>query len=297
MFDVERREGPIPTLVLSDSEGPSTATLAPARGGMMIGLAVGGHDGGDPHAPPRELLYLDRQTFEDPSANVRGGAPVLFPSPGKLTGDAWSWGGAHGTLRQHGFARNLPWDVAATGTDDGAWAKLELVASATTRANYPWDFRASLTYRLRGRALAIEIEVENEDRSPMPFGTGFHPYFAVRDADKSRVRIASKATRAFDNAAKQEIAFKGFDLTAAEVDLHLLDHGSTDASLILDDLTILIRGSAEITRWVVWTLRGRDFVCVEPWTCPGNALNTGDELIVLGPGETRRMRVEIVRGG
>ena len=30
----------------------------------------------------RELLYLDRKTFADPAANVRGGNPVLFPSPG-----------------------------------------------------------------------------------------------------------------------------------------------------------------------------------------------------------------------
>jgi galactose mutarotase-like enzyme len=288
MFAVDHREGPIPTLVLSDTDGPSTAVLAPGRGGMMIQLSLAG----------RELLYLDRATFEDQAANVRGGVPVLFPTPGKLAGDTWSRGGATGTLRQHGFARNLPWTIAAigTGTDDGAWATLRLDAGPATLPSYGWDFRAEITYRLRGRAVALEISVENRGHAPMPFGFGFHPYFVVRDADKAKVRIPTGATRAFDNARKQDIGFTGFDLTAAEVDLHLLDHGATAASLAIDDLSVDLRGSADFTHWVVWTLRGRDFVCLEPWTCPGNALNTGERLLVLSPGETRRMSLSIGRG-
>ncbi len=283
MHTVERRDGPIPTLVLTDKEAGSTAVLAPGRGGMLTELRVAG----------RELLYLDRQTFDDPAANVRGGVPVLFPSPGKLAGDAWAWGGAHGSMKQHGFARNLPWEISATGTGDGAFATLTLQSTETTRALFPWDFRADYTYRLRGRGVAVEMRIENRGAAPMPFGAGFHPYFAVPDADKARARIATQATRAFDNVQKREVAFTGFDLTAAEVDLHLYDHGSTDGSLVVGDLTISLRGSAELTHWVVWTLRGKDFVCVEPWTCPGNALNSGDRLIVLAPGEARELRLAI----
>jgi galactose mutarotase-like enzyme len=42
---------------------------------------------------------------------------------------------------------------------------------------------------------------------------------------------------------------------------------------------------------VVWTLAGRDFVCVEPWTAPADALNTGESLITLAPGESRDLWV------
>jgi galactose mutarotase-like enzyme len=286
MFTVEQRDDPpISTLLLSDTAAGSTAVLAPARGGMLLQLAVAG----------RELLYLDRATFDDPRANVRGGVPVLFPSPGKLDGDAWAWGGARGALKQHGFARNLPWEVTASGADEGAFATLTLVSNDATRAHFPWDFRADYTYRLRGRAVACEARIENRGDTPMPFGAGFHPYFAVPDADKPGARIATRATRAFDNVAKREIAFAGFDLGAAEVDLHLLDHGSTEGSLIAGDLGVAVRCSADFTHWVVWALRGRDFVCLEPWTCPGDALNTGERLIVLRPGEARSLRVEISR--
>jgi galactose mutarotase-like enzyme len=269
------------TLVLRNGE--SFAVLVPERGGMVVGLKIDG----------RELLYLDRRTLDDPAANVRGGIPVLFPSPGKLAGDAWSRDGRHGAMKQHGFARNLPWEVTATGDEGGPFATLRLRSSEATRAQYPWDFVATYTYRLRGRSLAIEMRIENTGASPMPFGAGFHPYFAVSQADKARTRIPTKATRAFDNKEKREIAFTGLDLTLPEVDMHLHDHGGSEASLLAPDLAVTLRGSPDFAHWVAWTLAGKDFVCLEPWTCPGNALNTGDRLIVLAPGQARDLSFEI----
>jgi galactose mutarotase-like enzyme len=283
MHRVERSSGPASTFTLADTDAGSLVTLAPARGGMVIGFAVAG----------RELLYLDRATFDDPAANVRGGIPVLFPSPGKLAGDAWARDGAHGAMKQHGFARNLPWEVSAVGTGEGAFATLTLASSDTTRAQYPWEFHAAYTYRLRGRSLDIGMRIENRSATPMPFGAGFHPYFAVPDADKAAVRIPTQATRAFDNREKRDIAFAGFDLTATEVDLHLYDHGTTAASLVAGDTTIVLAGSPEFTHWVVWTLKGKDFVCLEPWTCPGNALNTGERLLWLAPGEARTLDLSL----
>lgn len=285
MYHVDPREGRIPTLTLGDDEARSAATLAPARGGMILDWSVEG----------RDLLYLDRATFEDPAANVRGGVPVLFPSPGKLSGDAWSFGAERGAMKQHGFARNLPWEVVATGTDEGAWATLRLASSEPTRAQYPWDFLASYTYRLRGPSLAIEMQIENRSATPMPYGLGFHPYFAVLEAEKGSTRIPTSATRAFDNRVKQEIAFPGFDLTASEVDLHLCDHQSSTASLVMPDAEITLCGAPELSRWVIWTLRGKDFVCLEPWSCPGDALNTGEGLLLLAPGEARSSSLVMTR--
>jgi galactose mutarotase-like enzyme len=289
MFSVKEIDGAIPTVELADSDAASRAVLAPDRGGMLTELSIAG----------RELYYLDRATLEDRTANVRGGNPVLFPSPGKLVFDVWSrGGGARGSMKQHGFARTLPWSLEDRGTSESgsAFARLVLVSNEGTRAQYPWDFRVEATYTLKGRALRVDLRVTNESSSEMPFGIGFHPYFAVSHVDKARVSIATRATRAFDNAAKREIAFTGFDLTQPEVDLHLLDHGSNESSLAIGDgpeKRITLRGSPEFTHWVVWTLKGKDFVCLEPWTCPGNALNTGDGLILLPPGQTRSLWVEI----
>lgn len=272
----------MPTVELADAR-TSAVTLAPGRGGMALGWRVGS----------RELLYLDEATYRDVAQNVRGGIPVLFPSPGRLRGDAWARAGRAGELRQHGFARQLPWELVSSGADDeAARATLRLRASAPTRAKYPFDFVATYTYVLAGPSLRIEQQVVNEGDAPMPFGAGFHPYFAVAQADKAGARVATDATRAFDNVRKCEAPY-ALDLGGDEVDLHLLDHGGSSSSLAWPDGgRVHVDASAEFTHWVIWTLKGRDFVCLEPWTCPPDALNTGDRLLVLGPGEGRTLRVE-----
>lgn len=285
-FRVVTRGGALPTIELCDGDA-SSAVLAPGRGGMALRWRVAG----------RDLLFLDEGTYRDVAQNVRGGVPVLFPSPGRLEGDRWRRGGHEGELRQHGFARQLPWEVAATGEDGAASASLRLRASAPTLARYPFSFEATYTYALAGASLRIEQRFVNQGAEPMPFGAGFHPYFAVAQADKAGARVASGASRAYDNAGKREVPFSAaaLDLSAGhEIDLHLLDHGASSSSLAWPDgARVRLEGSPEFTHWVVWALPGRDFVCLEPWTCPPDALNTGERLLVLEPGQAHTLRLEL----
>jgi len=284
MFTVQPRADALESLQLNDTAADSELVLAPPRGGLATRLRLTGVN----------LFFLDEGTLRGSSKNVRGGNPVLFPSPGKLEGDAWARGGRRGALKQHGFARNLPWQVVGTATGDAARATLRLASSDETRAAYPWDFTADYTYVLSGAALRIEQRFTNTGREPMPFGAGFHPYFRVAQAEKGAARVLTKATRAFDNVTKQRGPLAGIDLRGAEVDLHLEDHGAVPCGLALPSgRTVELRGSPEFSQWVVWTLKDKDFVCVEPWTCPGNALNTGERLLVLEPGRSRTLWVEL----
>lgn len=249
--------------------------IAPQRGAIVTSFRV----------QEREFLYLDQATFNDRSKNVRGGVPLLFPSPGKLLDDRWE----HGEMKQHGFARNLAWSVDARSRTPSQ-ATLTLASSAETLRSYPWKFAASLTYAVSRAELALTFAVANEDSTPLPFAFGLHPYFVVHD--KARAKIPTKATRAYDNVAKTIVPFGGFEFTSAEVDLHLVDHGSTAAMLDLGDATIAMECSAEFKRWIVWTLPGKDFICLEPWSAPGNALNTGEGVITVPPGGRHTMRIK-----
>lgn len=257
-------------------ERGARATVVPERGAIVTSLVL----------EDRELLYLDEATLRDPQKNVRGGIPVLFPSPGRLTDDRW----AKGAMKQHGFARTLPFTVTREAR---AEVTLALEDSEATRAQWPYAFELLLRYSLLHDGLRIEATVTNHDDDELPFGFGLHPYFAVPEAEKPVTRIETGATRAFDNVHKREVALDGIDLTRDEVDLHLLDHGCTESALSFFGRTVRVRGSFELTRWVVWTLRGKDFVCLEPWSCPGDALNTGEGLVRLAPGDARTLFVEI----
>ena len=77
---------------------------APERGGIIIGYGVEG----------TELLYLNNETFQDEEANVRGGIPILFPISGQLENGEYEWEGISYTMKNHGFARNMPWEVIET---------------------------------------------------------------------------------------------------------------------------------------------------------------------------------------
>jgi galactose mutarotase-like enzyme len=274
---------PLETVVLEDASTRARVVIAPARGGMATRFDVAGE----------RVLYLDESTLVDETKSVRGGNPVLFPSPGPLAGDRFTRDGKSGSMKQHGFARSRAWKVIDTKE---AEVTLELVSDDATRAVYPWDFAARLRYVLAGSTLTIETTVANKSPGTMPFALGFHPYLYVPDADKAGARIPTGATRAFDNVTKKTIdlhAKEPIDLTAKEVDLHLVDHGANSATLHRKGDAIVVSASVEFGRWVVWTLAGKDFVCLEPWTAAADALNTGEKLVVLAAGESRVLTVTI----
>jgi len=298
---------PLETVVLEDTAARARVVVAPSRGGMVTRFEVDG-------AP---VLFLDVASLVDETKNVRGGNPVLFPSPGPLAGDRFTRDGLSGSMKQHGFARQRAWSVVAT---EGPEVTLELASDDATRAQYPWDFKARIRYALAGTTLTVETRVENTGKGagggkptpPMPFSLGFHPYFYVADADKARARIATDATRAYDNVTKKVIDVSGrilgdlrepvsralhaIDLTVKELDLHLFDHHGNSATLDRGADRIVVSGDPELGRWVIWTLAGKDFVCLEPWTSGADALNTGEGLLILAPGEaktvTMTMRLE-----
>lgn len=263
-------------------DGTSVVEIAPERGGMVTRFAAGG----------REVFYLDEATFRDETKNVRGGNPVLFPSPGPLVNERFTWGGRSGKMKQHGFARNRGWSVAS---ESDRTLTLELRSDDITRAQFPWDFVVRAEHELAGARLRITNLIENTGDAPMPFAFGFHPYFRVEGGDKARSTIPTAAKRAFDNVTKKEVEVAGpIDLTQKEVDLHLYDHGSTEAILDRGDGTrVIVRGSPEYHRWVIWTLAGKDFVCLEPWTAGGDALNREGQVLVVAPRETKELFVEI----
>ncbi|MEY4576152.1 MAG: hypothetical protein RL701_855 [Pseudomonadota bacterium] len=258
--------------VLNDERSDSNVVIAPQRGAIVTSMRIAG----------RDLFYMNDATLSDPAQNVRGGIPVLFPTPGKLENDALQWGGRAGTqMNQHGFARTLDWNVI--DTPPGGLV-LEIQANTWTQQRYPWNFRARLEYTLQQTRLSIRFRVENLDSVPLPFALGYHPYFFIKNAQKSKLQISTNATAAFDNVRKQVVTFAGFDLTQPEVDLHLLDHGGSSCRLQLPDgARIELRGSREFNVWVVWTVENKDFVCVEPWTAHGDALNTGRGVIQVEP--------------
>ncbi|QRK09509.1 aldose epimerase [Archangium violaceum] len=267
-------------VVLTD--GGSRVELVPERGALITRFIVEGEP----------ILFLDESTLADPTKNVRGGIPVLFPSPGVLPGGRYTVEGHEFPMRRHGFARDLPWEVR---NQEASRVVLALGHSEQTLREFPWRFEALLTVTLEGSALHLSFSAENRDSRPMPLHLGYHPYFHVPQANKAAAHVETDARNAWDNRQGATVSFSGLDLTEPEVDMHLLDHSPQGTTLERGPglRPVELAWSPSFTMLVVWTLAGRDFVCVEPWTAPGGALQTGQRLLTVAPGATFSSEFEL----
>lgn len=267
MPTIERLEGPLPRWRLT--EGRTFVEVAPSRGGLVTAFVVEGVS----------VLFMDEATLLDPSKNVRGGVPVLFPFAGKPPPGS--------TLGQHGFARKLPWEVTSAVADD-ATARLEmrLVSSAQTLADWPHAFELTCAVSLFDQRLMLEWAFHNPGLEPMPLHFGLHPYFVV--GAKEAVRVQGASGLAFDNTRGAEREVSSVDFAQGEVDLHFspFELGGTALSRG-DGKLVQLAWTEQFGTLVLWTLPGQPFVCVEPWTARGQQ----PARHLVAPGSTERLAV------
>ena len=252
--------------------------IVPERGGLVTEWCCDG----------REMLYFDQERYADSSKSIRGGIPVLFPICGNLPGDVLPVNGVDHTLKQHGFARDLPWQLQLLGDQSGI--QLRLSDTPQTREAFPFPFRLSMEVRSRSQALEIVTTVEHcgDGAGLMPFSFGLHPYFNVRDL--SRARLEGLATRCFNHLDMAE-ADTATQLGALPQGVDFLSRPSGPVTLV-DELAgtrLQLQHSAPMDLTVVWTEPPRRMVCLEPWTGPRQALVSGDRKLELAAGDSLKL--------
>ena len=275
MFAIAQKQQQYETYILTDQDAQSRLEVVPERGGIITSWNLQNQD----------ILYLDAERFSDPSLSVRGGIPILFPICGNLPDNTYTYNGKQYILKQHGFARDLPWEVTDRVTNELVSLTLVLSSNDQTRAVYPFEFQLAFTYQLKGNTLEIQQRYTNHSSEPMPFSTGLHPYFFT--SDKSQLEFEIPASEYQDQITKEVHPFSGsFDLSRDEIDVAFgqLNDQSTSATDTGRQVKITLSYSDLYATVVFWTVKGKDYYCLEPWSAPRNALNTGEHLTELAPG-------------
>ncbi|MFM7425947.1 MAG: aldose epimerase [Elainella sp.] len=291
MFAITSEQRQYQTYVLTDAASSAALEVVPERGGIITSWKLGG----------QELLYLDVERFSHPELTVRGGIPILFPTCGNLPDNLYRYAGQAYSLKQHGFARDLPWQVVATDTQAAAALTLELTSNQQTRQGYPFEFQLRFTYELQGQSLTLRQQHTNLSDRPMPFASGLHPYFSV--ANKAQLQFQIPASHYQDQRSQAQQPFSGFDFELDEIDVAFRPLSQQSAQVIDPErgLRLSLDYDPAYSTLVFWTIKGKDYYCLEPWTAPRNALNTGDSLLVLEPGQSLetvvRLRAEFVTSG
>jgi galactose mutarotase-like enzyme len=269
---------------LVETSTDSRVLVCPERGGIVIGCKLLG----------KELFYLDKKTFEDPAANIRGGNPVLFPICGPLEDSQYNWEGVTYRMGQHGVARNRSWDIVGTSEDNEASITIRLRADEETLASYPFRFELIFTYALVNGELHTRQTYRNiGDNSPMPFYAGFHPYFAIEggkdiayDTDATRyIDYNDNVVKPYTGSVDLEPMVESFCLLDAKRSSISFPNGSgTRVRLTYDPLFKYV---------VIWSLKDRPFVCVEPWMAQPLEMNRREELVLLLAGEELQANMTI----
>ncbi|MGK7931252.1 MAG: aldose epimerase [Microcystaceae cyanobacterium] len=277
LFKVALKNAQYQTYLLSDETALAEAEVVPERGGIITRWRIQGQD----------ILYLDEERFKNADLSIRGGIPILFPICGDLPESTYIYQNKTYKLKQHGFARNLPWQVVAQNTEDSASLTLVLESDDTTRDVYPFEFRLTFRYKLQGNSLYLYKTHTNLSETVMPFASGLHTYFSV--SDKTQLTFDIPSSQYQEKGSPQVFPFDGsFDFEKDEIDVAFKELTSQTASFsdLKRKLTINTHYSDHYSTLVFWTVKGKDYICIEPWTAPRNSLNTGEKQLYLDPGES-----------
>lgn len=281
MFTHEIMKDVFETHLLINHKKDTFIEVVPERGGIIAKFVV----------KDKPVFYLDRSTLIDPNKNIRGGIPILFPICSYLKNDTYSLNDHQYMMKQHGFARNCAWNVMDVSTEeDSALIKLELRDNDITYAQYPFKFNLIYEYKLSGSTLSVNAAYINEGEQPMPIYAGYHPYFQVEDKGQLGIEIPSET---YTESISGSIVNNQFNYEQDEINVFYRD--LTANNFQINDrarkLKINVRFDPIYKHIVVWTLKEKNFICVEPWMATTDALNTKEDLIYIQPGEEMKSNV------
>lgn len=161
---------------MTGAEGLTECKLTHASGAAatvhLLGACVTSWTQSDGH----DILYCRPDAKFDGSKPISGGIPHCFPQFGP------------GEMQQHGFARNLDWDIGSTSADvnpDDPDPSVEMVLEPSdyTKDMYESDFKAIYRVTLRASQLICEMAVVNTGDAPLTFTGALHSYFAAKIGD------------------------------------------------------------------------------------------------------------------
>ena len=242
---------------------------------------------------------------------------VLAPWPNRVVDGRWAWRGDEQQLSiteperghaLHGLVRTLTWRVVEHQPD-----RVELDVLLLAQPGWPFPLHCSVTYALGAGGLTSTLTATNVGRHACPYGAAVHPYLALRGhtVDDAVLHLPAATWLATDErlspTTRHPTADSPYDLTdgspignrqadTAFTDLPIGPHGRVGATLTTPDGHRTVLWGDESVRW--WQLFTGDALAdpwrrttlaVEPMTCAPNALNSGDGLVTLEPGESHTL--------
>ena len=216
-------------------------------------------------------------------------APNLFPIVGRLKNDEYQYDGQNFNMLQHGFARNMEFDVAhSTETS----VSLILKNNETTLQQFPFEFQLEISFILNETSLDIHYDVMNLSKVEMPFSIGAHPAFAIdKPLDSYQLIFDQSFT------ANRYLIDKGLYTGESETVIENSNVLKLNSKLIENDAVVFknppfysvtlaeINGNKLVTvsssdfhYWGFWSKPDAPFFCIEPWAGLADSVDSDGNL-------------------
>ena len=207
----------------------------------------------------------------------------------------------------HGLAVWVDWQVASRS--DSA---VVLEHTLHGQPGYPHQLQLRAEFALTEEAgLTVTVSARNAGQTAAPYGVSSHPYLTVgRSVDACEVGFTASQVLMTDDRLLplelKETADTDFDFSRPRIlGTMSLDHAFTGLPggewrvSLTDPATgcgVLLTADGSQAPWLqVYSgeKMARRGVAAEPMTCPPDAFNSGEDLIILAPGEEHRLACRI----
>ncbi|UWX97796.1 aldose-1-epimerase [Arthrobacter zhaoxinii] len=286
--------------------GDYRATILPV-GAALAGLTRGGR---------HLVLPLDPDTI--PQAFT---GKVLMPWPNRIVGGRYTFEGTdyqvpvnepETGMALHGLVAWDAWDVVESSPE-----RVVLRHRLMGQPGYPFQLELEAVYALDAESgLSVELTAVNAGTASAPYGVSAHPYLTADQVSVDRCVLDVPAAqvlggpeqpgRPLDLSELRDTAGTVLAFSAPEpIGARTADHAFTglpdgDWQVTLTDpetgVGSVLSSVGKDAPWLqVYSGEKMDRlgVAVEPMTCPPDAFNSGEGLIVLAPGEEHRLAYRI----
>jgi aldose 1-epimerase len=297
----ERVSGGVPVLTLgSKAEGGIEAAFAPVAG--MVGCSLR-HRG-------EELLGQRGGLRRYIEQRKTMGIPLLYPWANRLGAKRLAVAGREldleglplstdaAGLPMHGLLGAAPdWEVERheASADGGVLvADFDFGAQPLLLAAFPFPHQVRFEATLAGTELTIATTVQASGGVAVPVSFGYHPYLCLPGVERGdwRVEIPVRERLVLDRAMLPTGAREAVEIEAGPLAGRSFDDAFTAPAA--GEPFVLAGGGRRIElrfgdgyRFAqVYAPSDDEVIAFEPMTAPANALLSGEDLPLVGPGET-----------
>lgn len=231
---------------------------------------------------------------------------ILFPFAGRIENGQYTYNKKQFQLpinepernnALHGFLFDKVFTIVSKNTTENL-GEIVLKYRHNGIDSYPFPFDFFIKYTLQNNSLQVEFKVCNTGNTTMPFGIGWHPYFATNNLVESTLQFNAKTEVICNDkmipTQQKEVFIKDeFQITNTNFDTtYLLNEPGVYFKTNEYYLKMQTRNTGD-SYLQLFTPFERNCIAIEPMTCTPNIFNHSNGLQELKPNENYLFNINL----